>query len=445
MISKSLYVKSIQCLNSILHTEIPSVNDRLIMQQGTAVGKLAHSLFPNGRMATKHWMQPTLTPTTWFEVPVTIDDLTIRIDVLRPNGDAWDLIEVKSSSKVKNKHIDDVAFQKYVCGKAGIKIKDVYLMHIDTSYVREHDIELDKLFTMVNVNDHVNTYENIESNIQLVRETLESKIEPVAYPGCHKMGCPGKNCKRKPTSVYNLVGGRLGRRYHREGVLDYLDIINAPEKVRRQVEGYTNGVYVNREELSNFLSSVHNPIFLDFESFMSTLPLFSGTHAHQHLVFQYSLHTLDDHKEFLHLEKSDPRLPFIESLKNDLPEHGSIIVWNKSFEAGQLRKLSEMYPEYKSWTDSVIERIIDLEVPFKQVMVYYKGQMGRSSIKKVLPAVMGKDYSGLEINQGADASAVYYEFLYKGKGSNPREALLAYCKQDTHAMLDVYRHIEKFK
>ena len=82
MISKSTFVKGMQCLNSLLHTEIPSPGDRVRMQQGTKAGKLAHAVFPAGRMASKQWMQPTLTPTTWFEVPVTYNDLTIRIDVL---------------------------------------------------------------------------------------------------------------------------------------------------------------------------------------------------------------------------------------------------------------------------------------------------------------------------------------------------------------------------
>jgi len=442
MISKSTFVKGMQCLNSLLHTEVPSPGDRVRMQQGTKAGKLAHAVFPAGRMASKQWMQPTLTPTTWFEVPVTYNDLTIRIDVLRPAGTAWDLIEVKSSSRVKSKHIDDVAFQKYVCEKAGVRINKVYLMHIDTSYVRGHDVQVDKLFKLVDITDQVEAYTDIEEKIQSVRETLQHNVEPIAYPGCHSRDCPGKNCKRKPTSVYNIMGGRGGA-YHKKGVLDYYDIVDPSEKIQRQKVGDTNGVYVHREELARFMQQIVDPIFLDFETFMSTLPPFLDTHAHQQLPFQYSMHTLHDHKEFLHMQHSDPRQPFIESLVHDLPREGSIIVWNKSFEAGVLRKLGERYPEHRAWVDTVVSRMVDLEVPFKQMTVYYKGQNGRSSIKKVLPAMMGKDYGGLEINQGADASAMYYNFVCEGKGSNPKEALLAYCKQDTHAMVDIYRYLMK--
>ena len=70
---------------------VPSPGDRVRMQQGTKAGKLAHAVFPAGRSG-KQWMQPTLMPTAWFEVPVTYNDLTTRIDVLRPAGTAWDLI-----------------------------------------------------------------------------------------------------------------------------------------------------------------------------------------------------------------------------------------------------------------------------------------------------------------------------------------------------------------
>ena len=66
-----------------------------------------------------------------------------KIDILkRVNGtDQWDLIEVKSSAKVKSYHEDDLAFQYYVFNGSGYKIRKCFMMLVDISYVRKGDIE----------------------------------------------------------------------------------------------------------------------------------------------------------------------------------------------------------------------------------------------------------------------------------------------------------------
>ena len=49
---------------------------------------------------------------------LTEDGCFCRIDVLEKNGRGWDMIEIKSSSKVKDYHIDDLSFQGYVYEQA---------------------------------------------------------------------------------------------------------------------------------------------------------------------------------------------------------------------------------------------------------------------------------------------------------------------------------------
>ena len=49
-----------------------------------------------------------------FEAGFMVNNLFSRADILEPNGDGWDIIEVKSSTEVKDVNLHDVSFHKYV-------------------------------------------------------------------------------------------------------------------------------------------------------------------------------------------------------------------------------------------------------------------------------------------------------------------------------------------
>ena len=74
-----------------------------------------------------------------------------RIDILKKvNGsNSWDLIEVKASTGVKDYHLDDITFQRYAFAGAGYEIRKSILMHINNEYVRNGDLNLNELFSLV--------------------------------------------------------------------------------------------------------------------------------------------------------------------------------------------------------------------------------------------------------------------------------------------------------
>jgi len=61
----------------------------------------------------------------------------------------WDIIEVKSSTEIKDVNIHDISFQKYTYEKAGLKIRKCILMHVDNQYVRSGNIIPVDLFVLV--------------------------------------------------------------------------------------------------------------------------------------------------------------------------------------------------------------------------------------------------------------------------------------------------------
>ena len=131
----------------------------------------------------------------------------------------------------------------------------------------------------------------------------------------------------------------------------------------------------------------------------------------------------------------------------DMPEDGSVIVYNKAFEATRNKEIGKMYPDLKPEMDRFNANMVDLMVPFRNRDYYTKEMEGSYSIKKVLPALFPNDpeldYSELSlIHKGDEASNAFLSL--KDNPSEKEEiigALLEYCKLDTYAMVKIW---EKF-
>ncbi|MCJ7482451.1 MAG: DUF2779 domain-containing protein, partial [Thermodesulfovibrionales bacterium] len=162
IISKSKYLSGLQCHKLLWYQynrpdeiPIPDAGTQAIFDAGHAVGELAQSLFPGG-IAIK-WDRDAekmieLTKKLLaerkpiFEAAVKYGNAYAIADILVPVDDnSWDLIEVKSSTSVKDINLPDVAIQSYVCRNSGINLNKLFLMHINNQYVRQGDIEPDKL------------------------------------------------------------------------------------------------------------------------------------------------------------------------------------------------------------------------------------------------------------------------------------------------------------
>ncbi|MBU1976558.1 MAG: DUF2779 domain-containing protein, partial [Nanoarchaeota archaeon] len=139
-LSKSSYVMGLECPGHLWlkyndKEKIPPHPLGVLkrFEQGKIVGQLAKKLFPEGIDIPEEDFKANLEKSKellkqrkiLFEAAIQVDNLYGRADILVPvNNDEWDIIEVKSSSKVdKKKHYPDLAFQRYVYEKAGMKIR----------------------------------------------------------------------------------------------------------------------------------------------------------------------------------------------------------------------------------------------------------------------------------------------------------------------------------
>ena len=272
----------------------------------------------------------------------------------------WRLIEVKSSTKVKDVHLEDLAVQSEVILGAGLTLVSVCLMHINTGYLyRDGAIDLTELFAIQDLSEAVAQRraavpERLATMNRMLLQTQPPAIEPDRH--CHTpYDCPfWEHCtKDKPARwIHYLPGSKqVVDQLTQQGVTT-IDEIPAGTKlspVQRRVKENVEWVSA---KLGPVLKAVQYPVHhLDFETVMLAVPRFSETRPYQALPVQWSNHIEQAtgelrHEEFLHKDVSDPRKVLAEALLESLGERGSICVYSP-YERSILEQLAAALPSLK--------------------------------------------------------------------------------------------------
>jgi hypothetical protein len=211
---------------------------------------------------------------------------------------------------------------------------------------------------------------------------------------------------------------------------------------------------VDKKQLQEFVDTLSYPLyFLDFETFMESVPTLEGQRPFQHVPFQYSLHWQKKaggklyHTEYLAAPGIDPRKEVASRLLADIPDGACVVVYYKTFEIDRIKELAAQFPRMKKRLLSIIDNVVDLIEPFKARHLYSWKQKGSHSIKAVLPAfVKDMSYEEMEIGNGMAAMDAYHRMCECADKpeelAKVRKDLLEYCKQDTLAMVKLLEVIE---
>lgn len=482
VLSKSTFLKGLQCEKQLyLYKHFYNLKDpvsastKAIFNQGTQIGLLAQQLFPDGADASPESyfnMQESVIKTRQFivagetviyEATFQYNSVIAALDILVKDEEGWKGYEVKSSTSVKEVNIEDAGIQLYTIVNSGIDLVDLSIIHINKQYERSGPLDIDQLLTTVSVfEDAKNKLNGIPMQVERLKGVIELEATPNIDIGtqctdpydCDFIGHCWKHIPEY--SVFDIA--RLNKKKKFEiyysGIieLDQVDLntINLNEKQRQQVLAAQNSTtIIDYEKLSNFLNSLKYPLyFLDFETINPAVPIYNQTRPYQQLVFQYSLHIQPkhgklNHQEFLAEANSnlDPRIEFVQQLISDCGDSGDIIVYNIGFERSQLQKLIPVFPQYEQQIENIINRLVDLMEPFQKKWYYTPEMQGSYSIKKVLPALAPElTYDELEINNGDQASALFYQMLtgnFEGDKDVVLKALKNYCALDTFAMVKI--------
>nr|WP_319776145.1 DUF2779 domain-containing protein [uncultured Sphaerochaeta sp.] len=448
-----------------------------VFDRGTDIGKLAQELFPGGVDASPQNVRrgDIAVETTKeliadgqrviYEAGFIHDDILVYSDIIVNENDGWKIYEVKSSTGITETYLWDVAVQFYVLSGAGLKVSDISLVYINNEYVRKGEIEIQKLFLKESVlKDIEHLLPLVESHTRKFKQVINRPEMPDIDIGEHCTNpyrCGFFNyCWNKipEDSIFEISNMHLKKKFelYRDGIIKLDDI---PEEMvlsknhKIQVDAYkNNSAIIEKEEIEEFLTDFKYPLyFMDFESFQPAVPLYDNSRPYQQIPFQFSIHLLENkdaelkHYEYLGDPNNDPRKPFIDKLVQLTGDNGSIVVYNKAFENTRLREIVRDYPQYAEGVEKIIERVVDLMIPFQKKYYYMPAMKGSFSIKSVLPALVPElSYKDMEIGDGGTASVSFENILSMDdmfEIEKIRNNLLEYCKLDTLAMVKIYEKL----
>lgn len=487
-LSKSRYCKARQCKKIIWLKKykpeyaIQKARD-IVLENGTKVGQLAKGLFGKYENIdfnenlnimidqTKKLLKNK--PNIITEASFNYNNNFCSVDILKNDIDGVEIYEVKSSTEISDIYLDDVSYQYYILNNLEFNIKKACIVYINNKYVKQGNLELNKLFNIEDVTEIAKSkQQEIENNIYELNKYMEEHMdnEPKDDIGikCFKpYECEfWEYCTRnlpKP-NVFDIKGGmHLDKKFEKyyDGKISFNDLQNENinPKYLEQIDFELNNLQpkIDKDYIKEIIKALNYPLyFLDYETYQVAIPEIDGTRPYQQLPFQYSLHIIKEegaaieHKEFLaEIEDKDFIRHFAENLIKDIPDNGSVIIYNRAFEPARNKEIAEMYPDLKDELERINCNMIDFLEPFKQRKYYTKEMQGSASIKYVLPALYQKDseldyHNLLVVHNGEEASEAFLSLKGKSKEKQKeiRNGLLVYCQLDTYAMVKIWM---KFK
>lgn len=484
-LSKSTYCKGLQCKKMLwLEKNKPDkasdANNQSVLEQGNLVHEVARYLFGehinieytdnlNEMIKDTYRTIESYKNIVITEASFKYDKNFCSVDILKKNGDDYEIYEVKSSTGVKDIYINDASYQYYVLSNLGFNVKKCSVIIINNQYERMGNIDLNKLFL---INDITDIVTGLQDKVRTVIKEINDYMELVdeqnecLSENCFKTySCPFfKYCARNLPSpnVFDITvnPGVTGLKYYQKGIYSFDDLLkeklNSKQRQRIEFELYDKPDYIDKEKIKEFLNTLSYPLyFLDFETFQMPIPLYDRIRPYEQIPFQYSLHYYANensdlgHTEFLAETGMDPRRKLAEALVRDIPLDVCTLAYNMKFEKGVIKRLAELYPDLANHLMNIYDNIHDLIIPFDKRYYYNKNMRGSSSIKQVLPALFPNDpeldYHNLDLIQnGTDAMNSFQALGNMGieEQKYVRERLLKYCYLDTYAMVKIYKKLK---
>jgi hypothetical protein len=441
----------------------------LRIEQGLEVGRVARRAFPGGVAldGSRDQLDAALARTAAlvadpavpaiFEATFRHAGVLVRVDVLQRTGPTrWRLIEVKSSAGVKASHLADVAIQRHVADASGLALDGVAVMHLDRTYVYPGGaLDTAALFACADVTSQAAELDaDLPRLIGELHAVLAAEHAPAVAPGPHcraPVRCEFFDRCNAPLPVDHVrhVPGLRGRRLESLLAQGITRVAELPPDLELGARGQLalEAIRAGQPRFSPELGAALRPLgyprtFLDFESHNPAIPRFAGMRPFDAIPFQWSAHLQAapgapiTHRDFLAEDGTDPRRRFLESLLAAVGDRGPVVVYS-AFESQRLADLARWLPDLADRAEALRARLFDL-LEVLRAHVYHPAFLGRFSLKRVLPALVGLDYDGLAV-QGGDVASALWDRLVRGSLDEPARARLAddlrrYCEQDSRGL-----------
>ena len=409
-----------------------------------------------------------------FQANGTLSLADILIPVEHASGPAWRMVEVKSSSSVKEYHVKDLAVQTAIATQAGVRLTGVSVAHVDNTWTYPGNQQYSGLLKEVDQTAHVKELgEDVAQWVNDAHLIANLPTVPAKSTGDHctdpfecgflafcsasetKVEHPVTWLPRVQTKVLKAHIATPGVKAM-EDVPDSL--LNA---LQLRVKKHTLADTVDFDAVGAKAALSRHPLpahFLDFETIAFAVPVWAGTRPYEQVPFQFSMHYLQAsdqkpyHSEFLDLTGKNPTRPFAEALVKSCGQVGPIFVYNKGFEGARIEDVIRHLQEEVGLVAALAAikaRLVDLK-PITQDAYYNPTQKGSWSIKAVLTAMVPElSYKYLDtVQDGGGAQQAYLKAIGLAGVDGGiadieliRKQLLAYCELDTFAMVRIWQKL----
>lgn len=438
----------------------PDAELQAIFDQGNRVGERARTEFPGGILIPNDDSRIEATrqaiasgASVIFEASFIADDVFVAVDILVRERRGWRLIEVKSTTSVKQQHLTDAAVQAHVLERAGLRVRRVEIMHLnsDCTYPNLRNLFVRKDVTKDVVAITTKVPRTIKRQLRMLRADM-----PDAKRGTHcesPYECPFQERCFGPVSEHHVTtlyrSGELALELLERGVEEIGDIDEPLDSViaERQRRAVQSGKLIVEGELASSLVQFTSPVaFLDFETVGLATPMWKGCSPYQSVPVQMSVHIENGrdhvHHEWIASGAADPRRALATAVIAACDGASSIAAYNAPFEKRILSDLAEFLPDLAPRLEAIRERVVDL-LPVVRAHVYHADFRGSFSLKSVLPALTDAGYSDLEIADGLSATLALEKRLFGQCDDAEVAALLAYCKRDTWGLVLLLRRLRE--
>lgn len=408
---------------------------------------------------------PRTVPGVLYQPAFRAGDLVVIVDILRRAGSAFELIEVKASTSVKDTHIPDATFQALVLQRAKIPLGQVFIGHVNNQFILRRAGDYAGILTEVDVTEQVQkSLPEAAARAVQFQELMATDSMPSIEVGAHCQSpyeCPflsrchsNEDVPEYPIDVLPRGGKTV------EALLDdgFRDLRNVPaerlagEMHRRVYDATVSGLPFFDVTATRSLRALSYPFsYLDFETISFSVPEVIGTRPFEQIPFQWSVHVEESpesiqHAEFLAIDDFGDFDAISVALIAALPASGPIFAYNAGFEERVILRLAEWVPDRADKLRPIAARLVDL-LPITRAAYYHRDMRGSWSIKSVIPTIDSQlGYEHLEeVQEGDGAQQAFLELrtptITSERSLALRSALLKYCRHDTWVMVILRRFL----
>jgi hypothetical protein len=482
-LSKSRLISAWQCPKKLhLEKHFPELGEvsaqtESLFEAGHQVGAVAQALYGSADSVEVTFDFQTMLAETKalidrgadapiFEASFRHEGVLVRVDVMLPEADGWRVIEVKSSTSVKDYHVLDCAIQDWVLRNSGINVLSISLAHINKQFVYQGDGNFEGLLLEKDLSDEVRMREPQVVELLAKARTAVSGPMPEVHVGaqcnkpyeCQFIRHCWPNDTRYPIAALGGSRAKLGKLVAL-GCRDIVDVdeFHLTSATQQRIYRVTcKGAPEILDDARRILAALPYPrYYLDFETVAPAVPLWKGTRPFQAIPVQWSVHIEEQgalrHEEYLDLSGEPPMRALAERLIAVLGDSGPVLMYT-NYELQVINNLIELFDDLAGPLGAIAARLFDVH-PVVKDNYYHPDMLGSWSIKAVLPCIAPHlNYAALDgIKEGTAASDGFLEAIgvnvaatsappTAARKAELREQLLRYCKFDTAAMVEIVRY-----